>query len=578
MSGPDERHFCMLRCSLRSDVVRTGLERAAPRGLLKGMGYTDEEIFRPWVGVANSWNEVVAGHIHLDKIAEAVKTGVRMAGGTPMEFGVIGVCDGLAMGHEGMRYSLATRELIADSIECMAKAHAFDALVLIPNCDKIVPGMLMAAARINIPTIIVSGGPMMAGRYRGKDISVTQLFQGKGAVMGGKITEEELAEMEECACPGCGSCAGMFTANSMNCVTEALGMGLPGNATIPAVNAARIRLAKHAGMKVMELLEKNIRPREIMSPAAFSNALAVDMALGCSTNTALHVPAIAHEAGVNFELDSLNEISRKTPHLVTLSPAIAHPSDDPAQEVYHHMQDFQEAGGVSAVMKELAKKGLIDTSVLTVTGESLSENLENARILNDDVIRPIDNPYHEQGGLVILKGNLCPEGSVVKQSAVDPSVWVFEGRARVFECEDDAVKEIFAGRVGKGEVVVVRNEGPKGGPGMREMLTATAAVTGMGMETEIALITDGRFSGASRGLCVGHVSPEAASGGAIGLVRDGDMIRIDIPSKRMDVEIDPAELEKRKQAWRPREPSVREGYLVRYAKHVTSASKGAVLL
>jgi dihydroxy-acid dehydratase len=562
---------------LRSDVVRTGLERAAPRGLLKGMGYTDEEIYRPFVGVANSWNEIVPGHIQLDKIAEAVKTGVRIAGGTPMEFGVIGVCDGLAMGHEGMRYSLVTRELIADSIECMAKAHAFDALVLIPNCDKIVPAMLMAAARVNIPTIIVSGGPMMAGRYRGKDISVQQLFQGRGAVMAGKITEAELSEMEECACPGCGSCAGMFTANSMNCVTEALGMGLPGNGSIPAVHAARIRLAKRAGMKVMELLQKNIRPRDIMTPAAFANALAVDMALGCSTNTTLHVPAIAHEAGVSFELDSLNEISGKTPHLVTLSPAIAHPSEDPDLEVYHHVQDLDEAGGVSAVMKELTKKGLINTDVLTVTGETLGQNLANTRVLNDDVIRPLENPYSEQGGIAVLKGNLCPDGAVVKRSAVDPSVWTFEGRARVFECENDAVDEIHAGRVSKGDVIVVRNEGPKGGPGMREMLTATAAITGMDMETQVALITDGRFSGASRGLCVGHVSPEAASGGLIGLLKDGDVIRIDIPANRMDVVIDDAELEARRKSWTPREPNVKEGYLARYAKSVSSAGKGAIV-
>ncbi|MDO8586464.1 MAG: dihydroxy-acid dehydratase [Armatimonadota bacterium] len=562
---------------MRSDVITTGTERAAPRGLLKAMGYTDEEIYRPYVGVANSWNEIVPGHIHLDKIGEAVKTGVRMAGGTPMEFGVIGVCDGLAMGHEGMRYSLVTRELIADSIECMAKAHAFDALVLIPNCDKIVPGMLMAAARVNIPTIVVSGGPMMAGRYRGKYISVQQLFEGRGSVMAGKITEEELAEMEECACPGCGSCAGMFTANSMNCVTEALGMGLPGNGSIPAVFGARFRLAKRAGMKVMELLEKNIRPRDIMTPAAFANALAVDMALGCSTNTTLHVPAIAYEAGVDFDLESLNEISEKTPHLVTLSPAVAHPSNDPAKEVYHHVEDLNEAGGVSAVMKELTKKNLIDTAVLTVTGSTLAENLENVRILNDDVIRPIDKPYHEQGGIAVLRGNLCPDGAVVKRSAVDPSVWTFEGRARVFECEDDAVGEIFAGRISKGDVIVVRNEGPKGGPGMREMLTATAAITGMGMETEVALLTDGRFSGASRGLCVGHVSPEAASGGPIGLLRDGDVIRIDISKKRMDVQIDEAELENRRRQWTPREPNVKDGYLARYAKNVSSAGKGAVV-
>ena len=558
---------------MRSDVVITGLERAAARGLLKAMGYTDDEIRRPWIGIANSWNEVVPGHIHLDKIAEAVKAGVRLAGGTPMEFGVIGVCDGLAMGHEGMRYSLVTRELIADSIECMAKAHAFDALVLIPNCDKIVPGMLMAAARINIPTVIVSGGPMMAGRYRGKDISVQQLFQGKGAIMAGKMTEEDLAEMEERACPGCGSCAGMFTANSMNCVTEALGMGLPGNGTIPAVNAARIRLAKQAGIKVMELLDKNITPRDIMTPAAFANALAVDMALGCSTNTTLHVPAIAHEAGVKFELDFINEISARTPHLVTISPAMAHPEE----EIYHHLQDLDEAGGVMAVMKELSKKGLIDLSVMTVTGKTLGENLENVSILNHDVIRPIDDPYHEVGGLAILKGNLCPDGAVVKQAAVDPDVWVFEGRARVFENEDEAVAAIFDRKIEKGDVIVVRNEGPRGGPGMREMLTATAAVSGMGMEKDVALITDGRFSGASRGLCVGHVSPESASGGPIGLLRNGDIIVIDLPRKRMDVKLSDAELDARRRDWKAPEPRVKQGYLLRYARMVSSAAKGAIV-
>jgi len=541
------------------------------------MGYTEEEIYRPWVGIANSFNEVVPGHIQLGQIAQAVKDGVRIAGGTPMEFGVICVCDGLAMGHEGMRYSLVTRELIADSIECMAKAHAFDALVMIPNCDKIVPGMLMAAARINIPTVIISGGPMMAGRYNGKDISVQQLFQGKGAIMAGKITEEELAEMEECACPGCGSCAGMFTANSMNCVTEALGMGLPGNGTIPAVNAGRLRLAKHAGMKVMELIEKNILPRDIMTQAAFANALAVDMALGCSTNTTLHVPAIAREAGVDFQLESLNEISKRTPHLVTISPAIAHPSDDPAKEVIHHMQDLDEAGGVSAVIKELSKKGLIDLTVKTVTGKTMGENLEKARIKNSDVIRSLDNPYHEIGGLAVLKGNLCPDGAVVKQSAVDPSVWVFEGRARVFECEDEAVAEIFAGKIKEGDVIVVKNEGPKGGPGMREMLTATAAVSGMGMEAKVALITDGRFSGASRGLCVGHVSPEAASGGPIGLLKDGDIIVFDLPNRRMDVKLSDDVLEARRKEWKAPEPRVKEGYLARYARSVSSAAKGAIV-
>ena len=558
---------------MRSDVVRTGLERAGARSLLKAMGYTDEEMRRPFVGVANSWNEVVPGHINLDKIADAVKAGIRMAGGTPMEFGVIGVCDGLAMGHEGMKYSLVTRELIADSVECMARAHAFDAMVLIPNCDKIVPGMLMAAARVNIPAVVVSGGPMMAGRYRGKDISLSEMFQGTGAVLAGKMTEEELAEMEDRACPGCGSCAGMFTANSMNCVTEALGIGLPGNGTIPAVQAARIRLAKNAGMKVMELLEKGIAARDIMTPAAFRNALALDMALGCSTNTALHLPAVAHEAGVAFELDMINEISEKTPHLVTLSPAIAHPEE----QIVHHVQDLDEAGGIPAVMKELSKKGLLDLSVMTATGATLGENIENAAIRNEDVIHPIERPYHEEGGLAVLSGNLCPDGAVVKQSAVEPESLVFEGPARVFECEDDAVKALSARRINKGEVIVVRNEGPKGGPGMREMLTATAIVSGMGMETEVALITDGRFSGASRGASIGHVSPEAASGGPIGLLRDGDIIRIDIPGKRMDVIISDDELEARRRKWTEPEPRVSEGYLVRYARLVSSAAKGAIV-
>ena len=539
---------------------------------MKAMGYTDEEMYRPLIGIANSWNEIVPGHIQLDKIAQAVKAGVRMAGGTPMEFGVIGVCDGLAMGHEGMKYSLVTREIIADSIECMAKAHAFDALVLIPNCDKIIPGMLMAAARVNVPTIVVSGGPMLAGRFRGKNISVTQMFEGAGAVLAGKITEDDLDEMEEAACPGCGSCAGMFTANSMNCLTEAIGMGLPGNGTVPAVHAARIRLAKHAGMKVMELLEKDIKPRDIMTPAAFANALAADMALGCSTNTTLHVPAIAREAGVPFELDSLNEISKHTPHLTTISPAIAHPPDG-----IHHIQDLDEAGGISAVMKELSKKGLLDLSVMTVTGNTLGENIAGAANRNPDVIRPIDNPYHEEGGLAILKGNLAPDGAVVKQSAVDPEAWVFTGPARIFECEDDAVEEILAGKVNKGEVIVVRNEGPRGGPGMREMLTATATVSGMGMGKYVALITDGRFSGASRGACVGHVSPEAASGGPIGLLREGDIISIDIPGKRLDVKLSDEELAARRAEWKAPEPRVKEGYLARYARMVSSASTGAIV-
>ncbi len=562
---------------MRSDVVRTGMEMVAARSLLKAMGYTDEEISRPFVGIANSWNEIVPGHINLDKISEAVKAGVRIAGGTPMEFNTIGVCDGIAMGHDGMRYSLVTRELIADSIECMARAHAFDALVLIPNCDKIVPGMLMAAARLNVPAVVVSGGPMLAGRYRGRDISVSQAFEGPGMVLAGKITEDDLRELEESACPGCGSCAGMFTANSMNCLTEALGMGLPGNGTIPAVEAARIRLAKHAGMKVMELLERNIKPRDIMTPAAFQNALAVDMALGCSTNTTLHVPAIAHEAKVPFELDMLNEVSEKTPHLTTLSPSVAHPSEDPDKQVIHHIQDLNEAGGVPAVIKELNKKGLVDTTVMTVTGKTLAENLEGVQNRNPDVIRPMENPYHAEGGLAILKGNLAPDGAVVKQSAVDPEAWNFEGPARVFELEEDAVKELLNGGIRKGEVIVDRNEGPRGGPGMREMLVATATVSGMGMRKHIALITDGRFSGASKGVCMGHVSPEAAAGGPIGLLKDGDIIKIDIPNKRLDVKLSDGDLQARRKQWTPRQPSVNEGYLARYAKHVSSAAKGAII-
>jgi len=562
---------------VRSDVVRTGVERAAHRSLLKAMGYTDEEMYRPLIGIANSWNEVVPGHIHLDKIAQAAKTGVRIAGGTPMEFGVIGVCDGLAMGHEGMKYSLATREIIADSIECMAKAHAFDGLVLIPNCDKIVPAMLMAAARINVPTIIISGGPMLAGRYKGKDISVTQMFEGAGSVRSGKITEEELCEMEEVACPSCGSCAGMFTANSMNCLTEALGMALPGNGTIPAVYSERIRLAKKSGMKIMELVEKDIRPADIMTPTAFQNALAMDMALGCSTNTALHVPAIAHEAGVDFELFSLNDVSARTPHVVTLSPAIAHPSPDPAQQVIHHMQDFHEAGGVAAVMQELGKHGLVDLSVQTVSAKTMGEATANARIKDSDVIHTVDDPYHKVGGLAVLRGNLCPDGAVVKQAAVEPEAWHFEGTAKVYECEDDAVAALLTGKVVKGNVIIVRNEGPKGGPGMREMLTATATVSGMGMGKDIALITDGRFSGATRGAAIGHVSPEAASGGVIGLLKDGDKIVIDIAGRTMNVDLSDEEIAARRAEWIAPEPRVKKGYLSRYAKMVSSAAKGAII-
>ncbi|HOP79133.1 MAG TPA: dihydroxy-acid dehydratase [Armatimonadota bacterium] len=557
---------------MRSDVVKKGVERSAHRSLFKAMGLTDEEINRPLIGIANSANEVVPGHIHLDKIAEAVKAGVRLAGGTPLEFSTIGVCDGIAMGHEGMKYSLASREIIADSIEIMAKAHAFDALVLIPNCDKIIPAMLMAAARINIPAIIISGGPMMAGRYRGQDISLTQMFEGVGAFVAGKITEEDLAEMEEAACPGCGSCSGMFTANSMNCLTEALGMALPGNGTIPAVSAARLRLAKQTGMKVMELIEKDIKPSDIMIPAAFFNALTVDMALGCSTNTVLHVPAVAAEAGVEIKLEGLNVISARTPHLVTLSPAIA----DPETGLRYHVQDLHEAGGVSAVMAVLHRSGLIDGQTMTVTGKTVGENVAGAEIRRREVIRE-DEPYHKEGGLAILTGNLAPDGAVVKQSAVEPEAWVFSGPARVFDGEDDAVAALIAKQINKGEVIIIRYEGPKGGPGMREMLTATATVSGMGLGKDIALITDGRFSGATRGAAIGHVSPEAAEGGPIGLIRNGDIIKIDIPNKRLDVELSDEELAQRRAEWKAPEPKVKNGYLARYARTVSSAGKGAVV-
>ena len=557
---------------MRSDVVKKGLQRAGHRSLFKAMGFTDEEIARPLVGIANSANEIVPGHTDLAKIAAAVKAGVRMAGGTPIEFATIGVCDGIAMGHEGMRYSLASREIIADSVEIMAKAHAFDGIVLIPNCDKIIPGMLMAAARINIPAIVISGGPMMAGRYRGRDISLTQMFEGIGEFAAGKITTQDLAEMEESACPGCGSCAGMFTANSMNCVTEALGMGLPGNGTIPAVAAARIRLAKHAGMKIMELLERDIKPRDIMTPAAFKNALTVDMALGCSTNTVLHLPAIAAEAGIEISLDSLNALSAATPHMVTLSPGIA----DPQTGLRHHIQDLDEAGGVPAVMSALLRRGLLDGSTMTVTGKTVAENVAGAKIRRPEVIRD-EKPYQEEGGLAVLFGNLAPGGAVVKQSAVAPEAWVFAGPARVFDEEDSAVAALLDKRINKGEVIVIRNEGPKGGPGMREMLTATATVCGLGWDKEVALITDGRFSGATRGAAIGHISPEAAEGGPIGLLRDGDRIKIDIPNKRLDVEISDDELARRRAEWTVPEPRVKTGYLVRYARAVSSAGKGAIV-
>lgn len=552
---------------MRSGAVKQGLERAPHRSLFKAMGYTDEELARPLIGVANSANEIIPGHIHLDKITEAVKAGIRMAGGTPVEFGVIGVCDGIAMGHEGMKYSLASRELIADSIESMAMAHMFDGLVLVPNCDKIIPGMLMAAARVNIPSILISGGPMMAGRLHGRDISLSQVFEGIGGVAGGKMSEDELKEIEESACPGCGSCAGMFTANSMNCLTEALGMGLPGNGTIMAVSAARIRLAKQAGAAIMNLIEKDIKPRDIMTPEAFENALAVDMALGCSTNTALHVPAIAYEAGIEVSLDRFNGVSARTPHLCSLSPG-----------GIHHIQDLGEAGGVPAVMNELLKHGLLKyPDAITATGKTVKENISGREILRPDVIRTVDNPYHTEGGLAILRGNLAPEGSVVKQSAVADEMLVFSGQAMVFDSEDAATAALLAGKVGKGSVIVIRYEGPKGGPGMREMLTPTATVVGMGLDKDVALITDGRFSGASRGGCIGHVAPEAALGGNIALVRDGDIIDIDIPAKQISVRLSDEELAERRKGWVAPELRVKTGYLARYCRAVTSAGTGAVV-
>jgi len=552
---------------MRSDVVKKGVERAPHRSLFKAMGYTSEELERPLIGICNSRNEIIPGHIQLGLITEAAKTGVRMAGGTPIEFGAIGVCDGIAMGHEGMKYSLASRELIADSIEVMAKSHAFDALVLVTNCDKIIPGMLMAAARLNIPTIVVSGGPMMAGRFRGRDISLTQMFEGIGSVIAGRMSEADLEEMEEAACPGCGSCAGMFTANSMNCLTEALGMGLPGNGTIPAVSAARVRLAKKAGMAVMGLVEKGIKPRDIMTPDAFENALAVDMALGCSTNTVLHVPAIAYEAGIDLNLDKFNEVSAKTPHLCSLSPGGP-----------HHIQDLDEAGGVPAVMNELMKHGMLkNPNAVTATGLTVRENVGSRAIRRSDVIRSVEDPYHSQGGLAILRGNFAQGGCVVKQSAVAEEVLKFSGKARVFDSEDDAMAALRANDIEKGSVIIIRYEGPRGGPGMREMLTPTATVVGMGLDKDVVLITDGRFSGATRGGSIGHVSPEAAEGGNIALIRDGDTIDLDIPGKQLNVRLSDEELEERRRSWTSREPKVKDGYLARYARYVTSAGTGAVV-
>ena len=552
---------------MQSDLIKKGVERAPNRSLLYALGFTDEEIRRPLIGVVSSHNEIIPGHMNLDKIAEAVKAGVSAAGGTPIMFPAIAVCDGIAMGHIGMKYSLVTRDLIADSTEAMAIAHQFDGLVMIPNCDKNVPGLLMAAARLNIPTIFVSGGPMLAGHLKnGKRSCLSHMFEAVGAYYAGTLDEEGVRDYEENACPSCGSCSGMYTANSMNCLTEAIGMALPGNGTIPAPYSARIRLAKHAGMKIMELVEKNIRPRDIMTPAAFHNAETVDMALGCSTNTMLHLPAIAHEAGVEINLDTANTISAGTPNLCHLAPA----GDT-------FMEDLDLAGGVYAVMKELTKKDLLDLSVMTVTGKTMKENLEGVKNLNPEIIRPIEDPYSISGGIAVLRGNLAQDGCVVKQSAVAQEMMVHEGPARVFDSEEDAISAIYARQINPGDVVVIRYEGPKGGPGMREMLNPTSAIVGMGLGSSVALITDGRFSGATRGASIGHVSPEAAAGGTIALVQDGDLIAIDIPNCKIELKVSDEELAVRRANWVCPEPKVKTGYLARYAKLVSSADKGAIL-
>ncbi len=551
---------------MRSDSVKCGMQQAPHRSLFNALGLTKEELDKPLVGIVSSYNEIVPGHMNLDKLVEAVKLGVAMAGGTPRMFPAIAVCDGIAMGHIGMKYSLVTRDLIADSTECMAMAHQFDALVMIPNCDKNVPGLLMAAARLNIPTVFVSGGPMLAGHVKGERRSLSSMFEAVGSYAAGTMTEEDVLEFENKACPTCGSCSGMYTANSMNCLTEAIGMGLQGNGTIPAVYSDRIKLAKHAGMKVMELLEKNIRPRDIMTKEAFMNALTVDMALGCSTNTMLHLPAIAHEAGVDLNMDIANEISAKTPNLCHLAPA-----------GYTYMEQLNEAGGVYAVMNELSKKNLLNLDLITATGKTVGDNIKNVVNRDPEVIRPIENPYSQTGGIAVLKGNLAPDSGVVKRSAVVPEMMVHKGPARVFDCEEDAIEAIKGGKIVAGDVVVIRYEGPKGGPGMREMLNPTSAIAGMGLGASVALITDGRFSGASRGASIGHISPEAAVGGPIALVKEGDIISIDIPNNKLNVLVSDEELAERKEAWTPREPKVTTGYLSRYAKMVTSGNRGAVL-
>ncbi len=551
---------------MRSDAVKKGIAQAPQRSLMRALGLTEEEMKKPLVGIVSSYNEIVPGHMNLDKITEAVKMGVAMAGGTPIVFPAIAVCDGIAMGHIGMKYSLVTRDLIADSTECMAMAHQFDALVCIPNCDKNVPGLLMAAARVNVPTVFVSGGPMLAGHVKGEKRSLSSMFEAVGSYAAGTMTEEDVYDFECNACPTCGSCSGMYTANSMNCLTEVLGMGLKGNGTIPAVYSERLRLAKRAGMQVMELLKQNIRPRDIMTKEAFLNALTVDMALGCSTNSMLHLPAIAHEAGVELNPEMANAISEKTPNLCHLAPV-----------GYHYIEELNEAGGVYAVMNELNKLGLLHTECITATGKTVGENIKGCVNKNPEIIRPVENPYSKTGGIAVLKGNLAPDTAVVKRSAVVPEMQVHEGPARVFDCEEDAIEAIRGGKIVAGDVVVIRYEGPKGGPGMREMLNPTSAIAGMGLGSSVALITDGRFSGASRGASIGHVSPEAAEGGPIALVEEGDLIRINIPEHKLEVVVSDEELARRKAAWTPREPKVTTGYLKRYAKMVSSANKGAIL-
>lgn len=555
---------------MKSDLVKNGIERAPHRSLFKAMGYTDREIGRPLIGIANSANSIIPGHVHLDKIVEAVMAGVYMAGGTPVDFGVIGVCDGIAMNHEGMKYSLASRELIADSIEVMATAHQFDALVLVPNCDKIVPGMMMAAARLNLPSIVISGGPMLAGRHpdnpSSEKIDLISVFESVGAVLSGNMSEKELSLIEEAACPTCGSCAGMFTANSMNCLTEAIGLGLPGNGTIPAVMSARLRLAKEAGFQIMNLLEKNITPRKILTGKAFRNAVTVDMALGCSTNTVLHLAALAAEAEVNFDLKIINEISKATPHICSLSPGGK-----------HHLEDLDRAGGVPAVMKELSGAGLIYDDCITVTGKTVEDNIKSARIIDNTIIRPSGSPYHKEGGLAVLYGNLSPDGCIVKQTAVLDGMLKHEGPARVFDSEEDATRSIMAGDIRKGDVVVIRYEGPMGGPGMREMLTPTSAIAGMKLDAHVALLTDGRFSGGTRGASIGHISPEAMQGGPIAVIKEKDLIAIDIPGKLITLKVSQEEITKRLSAWSRPEPKISHGYMARYSRMVSSADRGAVI-